>query len=73
MLVEGVGGTTLSGSLYGIAWTDDTIAAYLSDGNLPSRSGASVPASSASLFPSLTHGVGEPVHGRVLQDLSVQR
>ncbi|MCE0540007.1 alpha/beta hydrolase [Kineosporia rhizophila] len=37
VLVEGVGGTTHSGSLNGIACTDDTIAAYLKDGTLPDR------------------------------------
>jgi len=37
VLLEGVGGTTHSGSLNGIACTDDTIAAYLSDGTLPAR------------------------------------
>lgn len=36
-LVEGVGGTTHSGSLSGIACTDDTIAAYLDTGTLPER------------------------------------
>jgi hypothetical protein len=35
--IEGVGGTTHSGSLSGIACTDDTIAAYLATGVLPSR------------------------------------
>ena len=37
VLIEGVGGTTHSGSLNGIACTDDTIAAYLKDGTLPKR------------------------------------
>ncbi len=37
VLIEGVGGTTHSGSLSGIACTDDTIAAYLADGTLPRR------------------------------------
>ncbi|MFI5496303.1 alpha/beta hydrolase [Actinoplanes sp. NPDC051859] len=37
VLVEGVGGTTHSGSLSGIACTDDTIAAYLDTGALPTR------------------------------------
>jgi pimeloyl-ACP methyl ester carboxylesterase len=37
VLVEGVGGTTHAGSLNGVACTDDTIAAYLADGTLPSR------------------------------------
>ncbi len=37
VLIEGVGGTTHSGSLSGIACTDDTIAAYLADGTLPAR------------------------------------
>lgn len=36
-LIEGVGGTTHSGSLSGIACTDDTIAAYLDTGKLPQR------------------------------------
>lgn len=36
-LIEGVGGTTHSGSLSGIACTDDTIAAYLDTGKLPRR------------------------------------
>ncbi|MCX6398720.1 MAG: alpha/beta hydrolase [Propionibacteriales bacterium] len=36
-LIEGVGGTTHSGSLSGIACTDDTIAAYLDTGKLPAR------------------------------------
>ncbi|GAA1097708.1 alpha/beta hydrolase [Nocardioides dubius] len=36
-LIEGVGGTTHSGSLSGIACTDDTIAAYLDTGKLPKR------------------------------------
>ncbi|SCF28717.1 alpha/beta fold hydrolase [Micromonospora mirobrigensis] len=37
VLVEGVGGTTHSGSLSGVACTDDTIAAYLATGALPER------------------------------------
>ncbi|MGW4943322.1 alpha/beta hydrolase [Actinoplanes sp. NPDC004185] len=37
VLIEGVGGTTHSGSLNGIACTDNAIAAYLSDGTLPAR------------------------------------
>jgi len=37
VLVEGVGGTTHSGSLNGVACTDDTIAAYLDTGALPAR------------------------------------
>jgi pimeloyl-ACP methyl ester carboxylesterase len=37
VLIEGVGGTTHSGSLSGIACTDDTIAAYLATGDLPDR------------------------------------
>ncbi|WP_392507228.1 alpha/beta hydrolase [Naumannella halotolerans] len=37
VLIEGVGGTTHSGSLSGIACTDDTIAAYLDTGELPDR------------------------------------
>ena len=37
VLIEGVGGTTHSGSLSGIACTDDTIAAYLATGELPDR------------------------------------
>lgn len=36
-LIEGVGGTTHSGSLSGIACTDDTIARYLDTGELPRR------------------------------------
>lgn len=36
-LIEGVGGTTHSGSLSGIACTDDTIARYLDTGELPAR------------------------------------
>lgn len=39
MLVEGVGGTTHSGSLSGVACVDDTIAAYLSTGAPPARVG----------------------------------
>ena len=37
VLIEGVGGTTHSGSLSGIACTDDTIAAYLDTGVVPDR------------------------------------
>ncbi|MEU8241352.1 alpha/beta hydrolase [Actinoplanes missouriensis] len=37
VLVEGVGGTTHSGSLNGIACTDNIIAAYLATGDLPDR------------------------------------
>ena len=37
VLIEGVGGTTHSGSLNGVACTDDLIAAYLLDGSLPTR------------------------------------
>jgi len=37
VLVEGVGGTTHAGSLYGVACTDNTIASYLSTGKLPKR------------------------------------
>jgi pimeloyl-ACP methyl ester carboxylesterase len=37
VLIEGVGGTTHAGSLKGVACTDNTIAAYLSDGALPHR------------------------------------
>ncbi|GLY06788.1 MULTISPECIES: alpha/beta hydrolase [Actinoplanes] len=37
VLIEGVGGTTHSGSLNGIACTDDLIAAYLATGALPDR------------------------------------
>ena len=37
VLIEGVGGTTHSGSLSGVACTDDKIAAYLSTGALPTR------------------------------------
>lgn len=36
-LIEGVGGTTHSGSLSGIACTDNTIASYLDTGELPAR------------------------------------
>ncbi|KRF13742.1 peptidase [Nocardioides sp. Soil797] len=36
-LIEGVGGTTHSGSLSGVACTDDTIASYLDTGKLPKR------------------------------------
>lgn len=36
-LIEGVGGTTHSASLSGIACTDDKIAAYLATGELPAR------------------------------------
>ena len=36
-LIEGVGGTTHSGSLSGIACTDNAIAAYLANGTVPSR------------------------------------
>lgn len=36
-LIEGVGGTTHSGSLSGIACVDDTIATYLDTGDLPAR------------------------------------
>jgi pimeloyl-ACP methyl ester carboxylesterase len=37
VLVEGVGGTTHSGSLSGVACVDDTIATYLATGELPRR------------------------------------
>ncbi|MBT0767554.1 alpha/beta fold hydrolase [Kineosporia sp. J2-2] len=37
VLIEGVGGTTHSGSLNGVSCTDDAIADYLTDGTLPSR------------------------------------
>ena len=37
VLIEGVGGTTHSGSLSGIACTDNAIAAYLATGALPAR------------------------------------
>lgn len=37
VLIEGVGGTTHSGSLSGIACTDDTIAAFLDTGVVPDR------------------------------------
>jgi pimeloyl-ACP methyl ester carboxylesterase len=37
VLIEGVGGTTHSGSLSGIACTDNLIADYLTDGSLPDR------------------------------------
>jgi pimeloyl-ACP methyl ester carboxylesterase len=36
-LIEGVGGSTHSGSLSGIACTDDTIGRYLTDGTVPKR------------------------------------
>ncbi|MFI5494505.1 alpha/beta hydrolase [Actinoplanes sp. NPDC051859] len=36
-LIEGVGGTTHSGSLFGNACVDDTIAEYLTSGKLPKR------------------------------------
>jgi pimeloyl-ACP methyl ester carboxylesterase len=36
-LIEGVGGTTHSGSLSGIACTDNAIAAYLANGTVPAR------------------------------------
>ena len=36
-LIEGVGGTTHSGSLSGVACTDDTIGQYLTDGTVPQR------------------------------------
>ena len=36
-LIEGVGGTTHSGSLSGVSCVDDQIAAYLSTGTLPTR------------------------------------
>jgi pimeloyl-ACP methyl ester carboxylesterase len=36
-LVEGVGGTTHAGSLFGNACVDDTIAAYLTTGEVPKR------------------------------------
>jgi len=39
VLVEGVGGTTHAGSLFGVACVDDTIADYLRDGTLPTRVG----------------------------------
>lgn len=39
VLVEGVGGSTHSGSLSGVACVDDTIAAYLATGELPARVG----------------------------------
>lgn len=38
-LIEGVGGTTHSGSLNGIACTDDKISAYLLTGAMPARTG----------------------------------
>ncbi|MDN5749364.1 MAG: alpha/beta hydrolase [Pseudonocardia sp.] len=37
VLVEGVGGTTHSASLSGVACTDDKVAAYLATGELPAR------------------------------------
>ena len=37
VLIEGVGGTTHAGSLFGNACVDDTIAAYLATGKLPKR------------------------------------
>ena len=37
VLIEGVGGSTHSGSLSGVACTDDKIAAYLKSGTLPTR------------------------------------
>jgi pimeloyl-ACP methyl ester carboxylesterase len=37
VLIEGVGGSTHSGSLNGVACTDNLIAAYLTDGSLPDR------------------------------------
>ncbi|GAB1689123.1 alpha/beta hydrolase [Krasilnikovia sp. M28-CT-15] len=37
VLVEGVGGTTHAGSLFGDACVDDTVAAYLATGALPKR------------------------------------
>lgn len=37
VLVEGVGGSTHAGSLFGVTCTDDTIAYYLATGNLPAR------------------------------------
>jgi pimeloyl-ACP methyl ester carboxylesterase len=37
VLIEGVGGTTHAGSLFGVSCTDDKIAAYLADGSLPAR------------------------------------
>jgi hypothetical protein len=37
VFIEGVGGTTHAGSLSGVARTDNTIAAYLSNGALPHR------------------------------------
>ncbi len=37
VLVEGVNGSTHSGSLNGVACTDNLIAAYLTDGSLPAR------------------------------------
>jgi pimeloyl-ACP methyl ester carboxylesterase len=37
VLIEGVGGTTHSGSLSGVACTDDKIVAYLKTGQLPAR------------------------------------
>jgi pimeloyl-ACP methyl ester carboxylesterase len=37
VLIEGVGGTTHSGSLNGVACTDNLIAAYLATGALPAR------------------------------------
>jgi hypothetical protein len=36
-LVEGVGGTTHSGSLFGVTCVDDTIADYLATGAMPKR------------------------------------
>jgi len=37
VLIEGVNGSTHSGSLSGVSCTDDLIAAYLTNGSLPSR------------------------------------
>lgn len=42
VLVEGVGGSTHSGSLSGVACTDDKIAAYLRSGTLPARRSGSL-------------------------------
>jgi hypothetical protein len=36
-LIEGVGGTTHAGSLFGNSCVDDTVADYLRDGTLPKR------------------------------------
>ncbi|KUL28457.1 alpha/beta hydrolase [Actinoplanes awajinensis] len=82
VLIEGVGGTTHSGSLSGIACTDDTIATYLATGALPKRvSGnrsdkqcAPVPQPDPTAVSTLRKGVsGNSSTHAVLQESGAQR